>query len=148
MDLAAGVLMTGSVVDAGRVMQRSKSRYLSAENAKDRLLLSIHKISSLLTRPISLDKVLTTIVEETSNAFGFSRIAIFLVNRDRKLLECKYLIGFLEEERERAFSCPFSLEKHNCIETMVIRSGKTIFVQDYETDPRVTPTSLSSRPIA
>ena len=138
-----GVFMTNPVVDPGKIMQRSKSRDISEEKAKERLLLSIHKISSLLTRPISLDKVLTTIVGETSNAFGFSRIAIFLVNKDRKLLECKYLVGFLPDERERAFSCPFSLEKHHCIETMVIRTGKTIFVKDYATDSRVTSTDLT-----
>ena len=137
--------MTSSGGDRKRISRRSASHYISEARAKEKLLLSIHKISSLLTRPISLDRVLTSIVEETSNAFGFSRIAIFLVNKDPKLLECKYLIGFLPDEKQRAFSRPFHLEKHDCIETMAARTGKTIFVKDYETDLRVTPTDLKIR---
>jgi two-component system NtrC family sensor kinase len=107
-------------------------------HAKDRLLTSVHKISSLLTRPVALDTVLTAIVEETSHVFGYDRVAIYLVSKDRKLLECKYEIGFTPEEMEIAFQRPFNLERHECIETMVVKTGQTVYIRDYEADSRVT----------
>ena len=51
----------------------SATNCLSELKTKERLLSSIHKISSLLTRPISLDKILTCIVQETAQVFGFIR---------------------------------------------------------------------------
>jgi two-component system, NtrC family, sensor kinase len=106
--------------------------------AKDRLLNSIHKISSLLTRPVSLDTVLTAIVEETSHVFGYDRVAIYLVSKDRRRLECKYEIGFAHEEMEIAFQRPFHLERHECIETLVVKTGQSVYIRDYSTDSRVT----------
>ena len=66
--------------------KQSATHYLSELKTKERLLSSIHKISSLLTRPISLDKILTCIVKETSQVFGFTRVGIFLIDKDKGLL--------------------------------------------------------------
>lgn len=109
---------------------------------KDKLLSSIHKISSLLTKPISLDRILTSIVKETSQVFGFTRLAIFLVDRDRNLLECRYIHGFSPHDSERARRFPYRMDLHDCVETRVAKWGKTIFVRDYEEDLRVTPVDL------
>ena len=106
--------------------------------ARDRLLSSVHKISGLLTQPVSLDSVLTAIVEETARVFDYDRVAIYLVSKDKRLLECKYEIGFAPEEMEIAFQRPFSLERHECIETLVVKTGKTIYIRDYSADSRVT----------
>jgi len=112
--------------------------YLGDLYARDRLLSSVHKISGLLTQPVSLDSVLTAIVEETAHVFGYDRVAIYLVSKDRRLLECKYEIGFTPGEMEIAFQRPFSLERHECIETLVVKTGKTIYIRDYSADSRVT----------
>jgi len=109
---------------------------------KDKLLASIHKISSLLTRPISLDTILTTIVKEISHVFGFTRLAIFLTDRDRHLLECRYIHGFSPEDSERALRFPYRIDRHDCVETKVARLGKTIYVKDYQDDGRMTPVDL------
>jgi two-component system, NtrC family, sensor kinase len=94
----------------------SASHCLSELKTKERLLSSIHKISSLLTRPISLDKILTCIVQETAQVFGFIRVGIFLIDRDKGRLECKYIIGFSPEESERALTSP----------TLIYRLGKYV----------------------
>ena len=107
-------------------------------HAKDRLLSSVHKISSLLTRPVALDTVLTAIVEETAHVFGYDRVAIYLISKDGKRLECKYEIGFTPEEMEIAFQRPFHLERHACIEILVVKTGQTIYIRDYDADSRVT----------
>lgn len=103
---------------------------------------SIYKTSSLLTRPISLDKILTSIVEETARVFGFTRVAIFLLNEDRTLLECKYLIGFNSKEKERARRLPFYMDRHDCIETLAAKTGKEIFIKDHLQDSRITKIDL------
>ena len=120
----------------------SATHCLSELKTKERLLSSIHKISSLLTRPISLDKILTCIVKETAQVFGFIRVGIFLTNKDKGLLECKYLIGFNPEETERALTKPYRLADHDCLDTKVARYGKTIYSRDMVNDPRATPLDL------
>ena len=109
---------------------------------RDKLLSSIFRISSLLTRSISIDRILTDIVEETARAFDFTRVAIFLIDRKKNLLECKYILGFSPVEGERALSRPFNLQKHCCIETSVALSGKTIYIRDHASDRRITPIDL------
>jgi hypothetical protein len=116
----------------------SATHCLSELKTKERLLSSIHKISSLLTRPISVDKILTCIVEETAQVFGFIRVGIFLTNRDKGLLECKYLIGFNPEETERALTRPYPPGGPDCMDTKVARYGKTIYSRDMN-DPGPPP---------
>jgi len=121
---------------------RGSASYAAELKTKDQLLASIHKISSLLTRPISLDKILTSIVKETSLVFGFTRLAIFLADKDRCLLECRYIHGFNPQDSERALRFPYRFDDHDCVETRVARLGKTIFIKDYQDDPRATPIDL------
>ncbi len=123
--------------DRGTLPWEAKE-YRGDLQTKDRILSSVHKISSLLTRPVSLDSILTAIVEETSHVFGYDRVVIYLVSSDRKRLECKYEIGFAPEEMEIAFQRPFHLDRHEYIETQVVKTGQTIYIRDYSTDSRVT----------
>lgn len=110
---------------------------LSDLRTKEKLLSSIHKISTLLTRPISLDTILTSIVKEISVVFGFTRLTILLVNKDRSLLECRYTHGFEPHELDRVRR-PYRLSDHDCVETRVAKLGKTIFVKDYLKYPDAT----------
>jgi len=129
--------------DTKQTYQKRIAQYRSEVKAKDKLLSSIHRISSLLTRSISLEKVLTAITEETATVFGFTRVDISLVNeKDPNLLECKYVMGFSPEERERALGRPFRLDKHDCVETRTVKTGKVIYLKDYETDERLTEIDL------
>ena len=59
---------------------REDQRLRATEQTTETLLTSIHKISTLLTRPLSLDRILTSIVKETCQVFGFTRMAIFLTD--------------------------------------------------------------------
>ena len=108
---------------------------------KDKLLSSIHKISTLLTRPISLDSILTSIVKEICVVFGFTRMIILLVNKDRSLLECQYTHGFATHELDRV-RLPYRLQDHDCVETRVAKQGKTLFVKDYTTYADATPIDI------
>ena len=46
--------------------------------------------------------------------------------------------GFGEENEKRAYIKPFHLERHDCIETGVVRSGNVIHFEDSHGDPRAT----------
>ncbi|MCX7817455.1 MAG: ATP-binding protein [Syntrophales bacterium] len=108
---------------------------------KEKLLSSILTIGRMLTRPVPIDTVLNAIVRETQKFFGLNRVAIFLVNKEARLLECKYLAGFVtDEEVHRALTWPLHMDKHNCQETIVARTGKTVFIKDRFSDPRITVT--------
>lgn len=109
---------------------------------REALLSSILKVSRLLTRPVSIDVVLNAIVKETKRFFNLNRVAIFLINKDARLLECKYLVGFDKEESARAQTLPLHLDKHRCRETIVATTGETIYIKDRFQDSRMTDADL------
>ncbi|MCX7634135.1 MAG: ATP-binding protein [Syntrophales bacterium] len=112
-----------------------------ADITKEKLLSSILTIGRMLTRPVPIDAVLNAIVRETQKFFSLNRVAIFLVNKEARMLECRYLAGFVtEEEVHRALTRPLHLDRHNCRETLVARTGQTLFIKDRFTDPRITAT--------
>lgn len=132
----------------GQDHETEAARLRQELETKNRLLSSIHKISGLLTRPISLDRVLNAIVEETAEVFRFSRVNISLINKKNpNLLECKYVIGFTPDEARRALSIPYKLDRHDCVETRVVKTGKTLYIEDYQKDRRLTGIDIKLRGI-
>ncbi len=127
---------------ATKTASKRDQRLLADKQTKDILLTSIHKISTLLTRPLSLDRILTSIVKETCQVFGFTRMAIFLTDKDRGLLECTHIHGFSNLASKRAARYPYRLFDQDCVETRVARFGRTIYVRDYRTDKNLTPIDL------
>lgn len=108
----------------------------------ERLLCSIYRVSRMLTCSTSPARILSAILDEIANIFGFSRVAAFLVSEDERLLECKCLLGFQPEDRQRALEHPFRIESHQCMETWVLKTGKTVCIDDYQNDERITPIDL------
>jgi two-component system NtrC family sensor kinase len=106
---------------------------------REKLLTSVLMINQLLVGPVSIDKVLNTIVEETQKIFDLTRVALFMVNKDARLLQTKYATGFNPEEMERTMNWPLHLDKHPCTETLVANTGQTFYIIDRANDPLVTP---------
>ena len=109
---------------------------------REKLLTSVLMINQLLVRPVSIDKVLNAIVEETQKIFDLTRVAIFMVNKEARLLQTKYATGFNPEEMKRTMTWPLHLDKHPCTETLVAKTGQTFYIIDRANDPRVTPIDL------
>lgn len=109
---------------------------------REKLLTSILMINELLVRPISMDEVLNAIVAETQKIFDLHRVAIFMVNKEARLLERKYITGFSLEEVAKTMNSPLHLDKHLCTETLVATSGQTLYIPDRFNDPRITPIDL------
>jgi len=111
---------------------------------REKLLTSILMINQLLVRPVSIDKVLNAIVEETQKIFDLTRVAIFMVNKEARLLQTKYVspTGFNPEEMERTMTRHLHLDRHPCRETLVAKTGQTVYIVDRFNDPRITPIDL------
>ncbi|MFA5180867.1 MAG: GAF domain-containing protein [Syntrophales bacterium] len=125
----------------GKEMQAFDTRYirrLEHIKKKDRLLSSIYKISQLLNRSITSDKVLQALVNEMKRAFDLQRSLIFLINKKENKLEVKYVIGFSPVEMNRAFNYPLDMNKDVCRETLVAKTGKTIYIRNSKNSPIIT----------
>lgn len=104
---------------------------------KDRIISSMHNISTLLTQHISVENAFESIAKEISHAFGLTRLIIFLVNKDKNLIENQHTYGFNPQEAERA-KLPYRMNDHDCVETRVAKTGKYILIKDYEKDSTLT----------
>jgi len=107
---------------------------------KDKLLESVHRISSLLTSPSHIDNVLKKILDEIVDTMQFDRGIICLYDDTKENLITKVVKNYSPEEGRRAFSRQLNLKKHDCLETRVAKFGHCIILDDVETDPRATET--------
>jgi PAS domain S-box-containing protein len=107
--------------------------------AKNRTIAAIFRLSSLLTQQVGLDEILRAILESAERELGFSASCLFLINEDREHLDCRMVRGFGEENERRAYRKPFHMERHDCIETRVVKSGEVVHFEDSHGDPRATP---------
>ncbi len=105
-------------------------KYKAEIKTKDRLLASINKISGLLNRPIQWEKILQQLVKEMKRVFDLQRVVIFLINKKENTLEVKYVVGFSPAEVTRAFKYPLDMNRHQCRETLVAKTGRMIYIRN------------------
>jgi len=104
----------------------------------EEILSIIYRISSLLTAPTSIDKVLDSIIKSVTEGLGFYRASLYLINREQQMLECKCISGFTPEQENRARTRPYDLQRHDSLETKVALTGYSILVKDGYNDPILT----------
>ncbi len=104
----------------------------------DQMLSIVFRISALLTKPSSLETVLDSIMESVTEGLGFNRVALYLINNEKQKLECQCIRGFSFEHEDLARRKPYSLKRHDCLETKVALSGNPILVKDVHLDPILT----------
>ena len=107
--------------------------------AKNRTIAAVFRLSTLLTQQVGLDEILRSILESAEKELGFSASCLFLINEDRRRLDCRMVRGFGEENEKRAYRRPFHMERHDCIETRVVKRGEVVHFADSLDDPRATP---------
>ena len=112
------------------ILKQKIDKYQVDLKTKDRLLSSILKISSLLNRPIDSEKILHRLVWEMKHVFRLQRVVIFLINKREGTLDVKYVVGFSPPEVDRAFKYPLILDTHVCRETLVAKTGKTMYIRN------------------
>ncbi len=106
------------------------SRLQDELDKKNRILSSIYKINHKLNRSGNPDQLLKTILEESRKIFGFTRAIILFLNKAENKLETKYCIGFTPEEEAFSMSHPLDMDKHICLETLTVKTNKTIYIRD------------------
>lgn len=106
------------------------SRLKDELDKKNRILSSIYTINQKLNRSANPDQLLKTILQESRKIFGFTRSIILLLNKTENRLETKYLIGFTPEEEKFSFAHALDLDKHICLETLTVKTDKTIYIKD------------------
>jgi len=107
------------------------------------ILSNIFKISVLLTKPASIDQVLNTIMQTVKEELGFNRCSVYFINEEKGTLECKFITGFTPAKERFVTVNPFNLQRHDCIETRVAKTGEPILVRDFFTDPRMTSLDIN-----
>lgn len=110
-------------------------RVFTGMNRAIRALTAVCNISRLLDTSAGMDAILSYIVEGATDELGFDRAILYLISPNGKKLECKYLKGFSPHGAERAYLYPYDLERHDCIETKVAKSGREMLINDIENDP-------------
>jgi PAS domain S-box-containing protein len=104
----------------------------------EKMLSIVYKMSSLLTEPSSVDRVLDSIIQSVTEGLGFYRASLYLINREKQLLECKCISGFTLAQENRARTRPYDLTRHDSLETKVALTGQPILVRDANDDPILT----------
>lgn len=104
----------------------------------DQILSHVYRISTLLTEPATVDKVIESIMQTVRQDFNFNRCSVYLLNKNNHKLECKYITGFSPELESFVKERPFNITKHDCIETKVARTGEPVLVKNFNSAPNVT----------
>jgi transcriptional regulator with GAF, ATPase, and Fis domain len=104
------------------------------------ILDGFFRISTLLSSPSSVDDILQKVLDEIVETMGFQRGIICLLDEKKECLITKVVKNYSPEEAERAFSQNLNINKHECLETRVVKSGRYIALEDSEKDPRITDT--------
>ncbi|MCD6153769.1 MAG: sigma 54-interacting transcriptional regulator [Syntrophobacterales bacterium] len=106
----------------------------------ERLLNGFFRISTFLTSPSSVDDILQKILDEVVETMGFQKGIICLFDEAKKNLITKVVKNYNVDEARHAFSRNLNLEKHDCFETRVAKSGYYMILEDSEKDHRITET--------
>lgn len=132
---------------------------------KDKLIQSMHRISTFLTAPSTVDEISWTlaineypygvaelsesshvdeimmkILDEVTDTMGLDRGIICLLDDEKENLVTRVVKNYDAEESKRAFSIHLNLRKHDSFETRVAKTGQYITLEDSDTDPRMTET--------
>ncbi|PIQ10182.1 MAG: hypothetical protein COW71_03520 [Ignavibacteriales bacterium CG18_big_fil_WC_8_21_14_2_50_31_20] len=96
------------------------------------VLKSIQSISNTIGFTYHLDTVLKKILNTSVKNLHFNSAVLYLVDEENKIIECKEICSYEQEEILVAKKLKHSLGKTNSIETEVIKYGKIVFIQNYE----------------
>ena len=85
---------------------------------------SIQRISNVLGTIYDIPTVLKSILQECVKTIGFDQAFLYLIDDNGKYLECWTSYGFSPKKDLFAGYPKYNIEKDNCIEIQVLKSGK------------------------
>jgi len=111
---------------ASEVMERSK------------LIASLNNVSPLPLEGITLDKVLSTILNNVVNCFGYYRGIVYLWDKKKENLSCYGTAGMSGASERIVRSKPLNIYRHDCIEIRAARSSTYTYVENPSEGPELT----------
>ena len=89
------------------------------------VLTALHQISRLTMAGMSWEELARTILETVSEALSYDRVALYLLREGTTLLEGVINVGCKVSVK----GLKYDLERDDCVETRVVRSGEIIRIQ-------------------
>ncbi|HIE07041.1 MAG TPA: GAF domain-containing protein, partial [Desulfarculaceae bacterium] len=89
------------------------------------VLTALHQISRLTMTGMSWEELARTILETVSEALSYDRVALYLLREGTSLLEGVINVGCQVSVK----GLKYDLERDDCVETRVVRSGEIIQIQ-------------------
>ena len=111
---------------ASEVMERSK------------LIASLNNVSPLPLEGITLDKVLSTILNNVLNCFGYYRGVVYLWDKKKENLSCYGTAGMSRASERIVRSRPLNICRHDCIEIRAAQSSTYTYVENPSEGPELT----------
>ena len=99
---------------------------------------SIQRISNILGSSTDLDSVLKIILKSCIESLKFDRAVLYLLDSSGRYLEYSEMHGLDADEEARAKRSVYDLDKDDCIETRVVKTGEIIYVNQFDSYPNKT----------
>ena len=112
---------------------QKRQERIQEELKRVRELSTLHEISKSM-QTLDLDEILHLILDGVTKAIGFDRTRLYLINEEKKRLECKIAVG-IEKERIEGITLP--LDKKNSMLARSVIEKKPFIIEDAANDPRV-----------
>jgi two-component system NtrC family sensor kinase len=123
---------------AVQALQEQSRELISELEERNKIISSLDQVSPLLLEGITLDKMLSTILNNVLNCFRYYRGVVYLWDKHKENLVCHGTAGLSPESESIIRSRPLNLQRHDCVEIRAAQSSTYTLVQDTETDPALT----------
>ncbi len=118
-----------------RELKHSKEKLQKYANDLEyqlKIISTIQSISNLLGKTFDVNFIIKEILKSCVEDIGFDRAILYLKDESGKFLEYKDMYGFTTEEEKNAKRSKYNINRHDCIETRVLKENKIIFVPNFK----------------
>ncbi len=135
-------------------MKQLEESKLEVENyARDleyqlKVFRSIQRISNILGSTVHLDEVLGVILRRCVEGLGFDRAILYLIDDEGRYLACRETFGFEPDAEKLARRSQYNLDRFDCIETRVVKTGEAVFVEEFDNYRDATPLDRKIRELS
>ncbi len=120
-----------STIDELKTSKGKAEEYARELEYQIEIFKSIQSISNILGSTFDVNTVIRLILEKCVKSIGFDRAILYLIDDRQKYLACRETYGFSAENERVARRSRYHLQRFDCIETRVVKEGRIIFVEDF-----------------
>ena len=120
------------------VLKKQNRELASEVMERSKLIASLNNVSPLPLEGITLDKVLSTILNNVLNCFGYYRGIVYLWDKKKENLSCYGTAGMSMASESIVRSRPLNINRHDCIEIRAAQSSTYTYVENPSEGPELT----------